>query len=65
MRRTKVYSIAKVNFTSKNGLSIKWLDEEVFYLLLDENMIKIKGERDDHSRKILLMSSSEELVKFI
>ena len=65
MHLTKVHSLAKVDLTSNNSLSIKWLDEDKLDALIKENRIKIRHERDEFNDKFLLTASSEELVKFI
>jgi len=65
MHLTKVHSLAKVDLTSNNSVTIKWLDEDKLDALIKGNRIKIKHERDEFNDKYLLTASSEELVKFI
>lgn len=66
--RINFHSLAKLDITSENKLSIKWLPEEKVSNLIEEHKIKIKHEillGGPKPGDILITAPSEELVKFI
>ncbi len=65
MHLINTHSLAKLDMNANKEASIKWLDEDKFKALLDEDRIKIKHEKVGFGETILLTATSEELVKFI